>query len=169
MRYDGQLKVTAAYKRPNEADSTKWVVSDYFETPWLPENTPRKPLPLVLNLEELYTQLLLPLMPHPARPGENVREQVEQMSLIKARQSELEKKTASMKREKQFNRQVEMNRTLRDLKQELDALITLSEPSTKVLKDNPDGTAKNAFTRFDTGKYCPHSGTMARLCDRSPR
>ena len=40
LRYDGQTKATAAYKRPSEADRSKWVVSEYFETDWLPSDLP---------------------------------------------------------------------------------------------------------------------------------
>ena len=35
LTWSGKRKAVAAFKRPSEADSTKWVVSDYFETEWV--------------------------------------------------------------------------------------------------------------------------------------
>ena len=70
--FEDQIKAVAAYKRPSEVDKTKWVLSDYFETSWLPKETPRKPLPLVLNLESLYASLLTSLIPFPIRLGGRV-------------------------------------------------------------------------------------------------
>ena len=58
LNHEGQIKAIAAYKRPSEGDSSKWVVGDYFETPWQSSGTPRTPLPIVRNLEILYARLL---------------------------------------------------------------------------------------------------------------
>ena len=58
LRYQTRIRGVAAYKRPSEADGTKWIISDYFETSWMPSDAPRKPLPLVLDLESLYGRLL---------------------------------------------------------------------------------------------------------------
>ncbi|MFO7972705.1 MAG: DUF4391 domain-containing protein, partial [Desulfobacterales bacterium] len=84
--YDGRIKGIAAYKRPSEADAAKWVVSNYFETDWLPENVPRKPLPMVLDLGRMYEYLLSSLMPYPARPGEGLQAMVERMERIRTQQ-----------------------------------------------------------------------------------
>lgn len=123
LRFDGRIKAIAAYKRPSEADSTKWVISEYFESGWVSSSTPCKTLPLVFDLETLYGHLLTPLMPHPARPGENLQTWVERMELSRSRQRELEKCEARLRKEKQFNRRVMINAELRDLKQELEGLI----------------------------------------------
>jgi len=123
LLYGDKCKVIAAYKRPSEADAAKWVVSDYFESGWLPLETLRTPLPVVLNLEALYEHLLAPLMPYPARQGERLQQRAERMSMIRFKQRELEKCEGRIQKEKQFNRQVEINAELRILKQEL-AILT---------------------------------------------
>jgi len=125
LLYGDKCKVIAAYKRPSEADSAKWVVSDYFESAWLPIETPRKPLPIVLNLEALYEQLLAPLMPCPARQGERLQQQVERMSMIRFKQREVEKCEGRIQKEKQFNRKVEINAELRILKHELEEITRM--------------------------------------------
>ncbi|MBV5327156.1 MAG: DUF4391 domain-containing protein [Chlorobium sp.] len=122
LRYENDVKGIAAYKRPSEADGAKWVVSDYFETEWVPGDTPRKRLPLVFDLEALYTNLLTPLMPYPARPEEGFQARIERMEKICSRQRELERCEARLRKEKQFNRKVAINAELRALKQELENL-----------------------------------------------
>lgn len=123
LHYEGQIKAIAAYKRPSEADSSKWVVSDYFETPWLPDEIKRTPLPLVLDLEVLYMHLLSPLLPFPARQGEALRARVERMEQIRFKEQEITKCESLLHKEKQFNRKVAINAELRELKQEQEGLI----------------------------------------------
>lgn len=122
LLYEGKIQSIAAFKRPSDVDSSKWVVSDYFESAWLPSATPRIPLPVVFDLEALYAHLLAPLLPFPARPGEGLLARVERMEQIRSRQRELEKCQARLRKEKQFNRKVAINAELRDLKQELENL-----------------------------------------------
>jgi hypothetical protein len=123
LQYEDQLKVMAAYKRPNEADSMRWVVGDYFETGWLPNTTTRRTLPVVLNLDKLYAQLLTPLMPALTRTSEGLKDYVARMERIAATRRELEKCQNRLCKEKQFNRKVAINAELRGLKLELDNLI----------------------------------------------
>jgi hypothetical protein len=122
LRYEAKIKTVAAYKRPSESDSSKWVISDYFETGWIPNETPRKPLPLVLDLETLYEGLLAPLMPFTARTGEGLPSSVQRMEQISSKLREVKKCEARLRKEKQFNRKVEINTQLRVLKQELENL-----------------------------------------------
>lgn len=121
--YDARVRLTAAYKRPSEADSNKWVVDAYFAGPWLAADSARQPLPTALDLAKLYEQMLRSLMPQPPRAGESLKAQAARMEQIQVRQKELKNLESSMKRVKQFNRKVELNRQLRALKQEL-ALLT---------------------------------------------
>lgn len=122
LRSDERVKPVGAYKRPSEADANKWVISEYFDGDWVARETPRKPLPMVFELEVLYGQLLAPLMPYPARPGENLQKRVERMERIRLKQRELDRCVARLRKEKQFNRKVEINAELRDLKQEFENL-----------------------------------------------
>lgn len=122
LRYAGKIRAAAAFKRPSDADKSKWVVSDYFESIWLPSEAPRTALPVVFDLEALYARLLAPLMPFPARPGEDLQTCVERMEQIRSRQRELDKCVARLRKEKQFNRKVAINAELRTLKQEIKTL-----------------------------------------------
>jgi hypothetical protein len=119
LTFDDKVKPIAAYKRPSEADAAKWVVNEYFEGDWLAVDEPRIALPVVFDLETLYRQLLLPLMPYQARLDESMQAVVERMEKILILERELERCEQKLQKEKQFNRKVEINAELRNLKQEL--------------------------------------------------
>jgi hypothetical protein len=122
LTFENQVKITAAYKRPSEADSSKWVVGAYFESPWLAVEPPREPLPLALDMEKLYEHMLRPLMPLPPRGIESLKAHAERLENIQSKQKELGKLETRLQREQQFNRKVEINAQLRMLKNELEAL-----------------------------------------------
>lgn len=123
LAFDGRTQVTAAYKRPNEADASRWVLSDYFTSDWLPTNSKRAAMSVALHLGALYEQLLHRLIPLTARPQETLTELVARVEQAQAKQREVDKASARLAKEKQFNRKVEINAQLRQLKQEYAALI----------------------------------------------
>ena len=122
LSFEEQIKTVAAYKRPSDADSNKWVVDTYFESPWLPCDGERSSLPVALDMAGLYEQMLRTLMPFPARSGEMLKEHVGRLTQLQSKQKEYSKLEASLQKEKQFNRKVEMNAKLRTLKSEIETL-----------------------------------------------
>lgn len=58
LNFEGKTQVIVAYKRPNEVDASRWVLSDYFASDWLPMNSERTAMPVTLHLGGLYEQLL---------------------------------------------------------------------------------------------------------------
>ena len=131
--HEGRIRQAAAYKRAKEDDSTGWVVGDYFESDWLPEDTRRSPLPLAINMEVLYEQLLSPLVDAqsarlilgiaespqtlylPAVPegSATLAARIARTEAIKARTRDIERIKARLAREKQFNKRVAINAELR--------------------------------------------------------
>lgn len=122
LSFDGRTQVIAAYKRPNESDSSRWVLSNYFATAWFPSDIERTAMPVALDLGGLYEQALHRLIPTPARPQESLADLVARVELVAAKQREVEKATSRLAKEKQFNRKVEINALLRQLKIELQGL-----------------------------------------------
>lgn len=122
LTFDGRTQVVAAYKRPNEADASRWVLSDYFASDWLPMDSERTAMPVALHLGGLYEQLLHRLIPLSARPQETLAELVARVEQAQAKQRELDKTKARLAKEKQFNRKVEINAELRKLRTELNGL-----------------------------------------------
>ena len=122
LGFGGRTQVIASYKRPNESDTSRWVLSDYFATEWLPNDSQRTIMPLALDLGGLYEQVLQRLIPLPARQQENLTDLFVRVEQVAAKQREIEKTASKLAKEKQFNRKVEINADLRKLKTELDGL-----------------------------------------------
>lgn len=142
VAHGGRVRLAAAYKRPSEADSARWVVGDYFQGDWLPEDAARAPLPVALNMGALYERLLEPLVAGqtarlipgmgelsqtPFTPAEaerpvSLEERIAQAEAIKAQTREVERIKARLGREKQFNKRVAINAELRAAKEHLERL-----------------------------------------------
>lgn len=154
VAHGGHVRLAAAYKRPSEADSARWVVGDYFQGDWLPEDATRAPLPVALNMGALYERLLEPLVAGqtarlvpgmgeaaqtPFTPAEadhpmSLEERIARGEAIKAQVREVERIRARLGREKQFNKRVAINAELRAAKQELERL-TGAHPGAAVTND----------------------------------
>ena len=119
---EARTQAVAAYKRPSEDDSANWVCSDYFESGWMPSTAERVALPLALDLAGLYEQLLHRLVPIAPRIQEPLRDLIARTEAVMTKAKEVAKTEASLAKEKQFNRKVEINATLRQLKAELEQL-----------------------------------------------
>lgn len=122
LKYGGKTKYAAGYKRPSEADKSKWVVSSYMESDWLKGNAPASELPVVLNMGALYQSFLTSLSPLPFKKGENLDSLISRIDLLRVKEREAEKLESRINKEKQFNRRVELNRTLNILKQEIEKI-----------------------------------------------
>ena len=119
LSHDGKCKMVAAYKRPSDADSTKWVVSEYFETEWQALGCPRAALPTALDLGALYDKLLSGLLPGDIGMNSPVAVRVENLEAIRAGEREIARIKARMAREKQYNKRIAINAELRAAQQEL--------------------------------------------------
>lgn len=58
-----KVKVIATYKRASQSDHSKVVTDQYYESDWLTDSK-RQPLPVVLNLSDLYSHLIEQLLPN---------------------------------------------------------------------------------------------------------
>ena len=119
VNFDEQVRYVAAYKRPSEADKKKWVVSGYFETGWENKDVERIELPVVLNLGALYRTILKDIIPLSVRKNESLDGLVARLDILRIKEREMFKVQARLKKEKQFNRKVEINRALNELKSEI--------------------------------------------------
>ncbi len=123
LTWRGKRKAMAAFKRQSEADTTKWVISEYFATDWVSEDTARSPLPVALDLGALYEWMLTALMPEEPgvlrQDGEDIQARVERLEAIRAKAREVERIKARLAREKQYSKRVAINAELRTANQEL--------------------------------------------------
>lgn len=122
LRHNGRSQAIAAYKRPSDAASGQWVLGDYHAAPWQEDDAPRAALPVALDLQGLYEQLVRQHLAIPARPGESLRDQLDRLAHLSAKQTAATKLEARLAQEKQFNRKIEINAQLRAMRTELHAL-----------------------------------------------
>jgi hypothetical protein len=102
----GEVRLAAAHKATARPGA-------YFTTPWLPAESDRAPLPTAINIPNLYSALLTPLVPVAAQAGEDVgaiADRVEAARKLKREIAALERK---LRNEPQLNRKVELRRTLK--------------------------------------------------------
>lgn len=121
--FANKLKLIAAYKRPSDADVSKWVTAAYFESDWLTNSAEKRSLPISLNMGSLYAQMLREIIPTRARPSESLREQVNRLELIHHRKAEIDKLKVRLNKENQFNRKLEINSKLREIQRSINELL----------------------------------------------
>ena len=120
-----KVKIKAAYKRPSESANNKWVIESYFESEWLDKDVAKQPMPQVLDLGKLYEQILKSLMPvevTSSKTTQTIDEQVGIINQINSLQKVLDKLNSKYKKEKQRNRQFEINKQIKLKQKELDNL-----------------------------------------------
>ena len=119
LRYGDKLRVAAA---PKTRSGEKSLMADYAFSEWMPADAPREPLPVALDLERLYTILLSTLVPFRRRPEEPLETWILRLKKIQEKQKETAALETRLRKEKQFNRQIPINRELRKARQELETL-----------------------------------------------
>ena len=122
--FQDKVKVIAAYKRLNQADKSKVVIGDYFQTEWLPIE--RQDLPLFLRLSELYEFLISQLLPNQTNAS-SLADKMRLNQEIAQLETRIKQLEQQLKREKQFNRKAELNINLLKLRDEYTQLTSPSK------------------------------------------
>lgn len=95
-------------------------ISQYFSTAWQPADTERQPLPTAITLPALYAALLEPLTNVEVRPGEGMSEVADRLKAVGKLEREIKTLERKLRTEKQFNRKVELRRTLKTKQAQLE-------------------------------------------------
>jgi len=114
-----ETRMVAAHKQLG-AGAPK--ISQYFSTAWQPAATERQPLPTAITLPALYAALLEPLTNVEVRPGEGMSEVADRLKTIGKLEREIKALERKLRTEKQFNRKIELRRTLKTKQAQLTAL-----------------------------------------------
>ncbi|WP_319549513.1 DUF4391 domain-containing protein [Desulfogranum marinum] len=122
LDYNGKCRYVAAYKRQSVTDKSKWAISSYFETEWMSDTREKAELPIALNMAALYHFFLVEIISLPFRKAETLDELVLRVDQLRIKEREAVKLESRINKEKQFNRRVELNRTLNALKQDIENL-----------------------------------------------
>lgn len=119
--------MSAAHKRPSEADSALCVISERFNTAFTcPDKTSNQPLPLPtsVNLESLYHSLIASILPLTRRQRESISDLISRCHQHNQLQRQADQLQSKIRREKQFNRKMIMNQELSSLNLRLKHLST---------------------------------------------
>ena len=119
----------AGYKRKAENDQSKWFCSRYlrsetfYSSDSLAVTSEVLGLPTAIDMAELYQKLLTRLLPIPQRAAESIEEVIERLMEIQALEKQISQYKKKVHAEKQFNRKVELNKQLKNLRCELQELL----------------------------------------------
>ncbi|MFE6937414.1 DUF4391 domain-containing protein [Streptomyces sp. NPDC057699] len=114
---DRSVRMAAAHK---QAITSAPKLSKHHTTLWQTAGTERSPLPTAITLPALYTALLESLIPVTVRPGEAVSVVSARMEAIQKLEREIATLERKLRTEPQFNRKVELRRTLKTKQAELE-------------------------------------------------
>lgn len=125
LEYDGKYQAWTAYKEAAASGSNAFKVGTYYHTDWLPETE----LPLKvegLSVDKVYENFVRQIAGDALRSEEGKTESLKESVERDNRRQELEKQVAALqtkvRREKQLNKQVQLNAELKKLKNELEKI-----------------------------------------------
>ncbi len=126
LEYDGKYQAWTAYKEAAASGSNAFKVGTYYHTDWLSETE----LPLKvegLSIDKVYENFVRQIagdVLQAATPQESLKESVARDDRRDALQKQINKLQTKIRKEKQLNRQMEMNAELKKLRRELEELNT---------------------------------------------
>lgn len=123
LEYDGKYQAWTAYKESAASGSSTFKVGTYYHTEWLPEQD----LPLKvdgLNIDAVYENFVRQIAGDSlqADSTESLKESVERDARRQELQKQITALQAKVRKEKQLNKQVQLNTELKKLKKDLEAL-----------------------------------------------
>jgi len=121
LKFENRIKCVTAYKRVSEAD--KCVIGDYFDTGWNGIKATKTPLPVALDMNSLYEEMIKLYIGLPPRKKETLESLVERVQLIRKKQRDIEILKKKITKEIQFNRKVDINTQIRNINNELIMLM----------------------------------------------
>lgn len=126
LEYDGKYKTVIGYKEAAGSGKAVFKVDRYYQTEWLLET--ELPVHLEgLNIDAVYENFVRQIagdVLQAATPQESLKESVARDDRRDALQKQINKLQAKIRKEKQLNRQMEMNAELKKLRRELEELNT---------------------------------------------
>lgn len=125
LEYDGKYQAWTAYKEAAASGSNAFKVGTYYHTDWIPKDE----LPLKvegLSIDKVYENFVRQIAGDALRSEEGKTESLKESVERDNRRQELEKQVTALqtkvRREKQLNKQVQLNAELKKLRAELNQL-----------------------------------------------
>ena len=123
LEYDGKYQAWTAYKEEAASGNNAFKVGTYYHTDWLPESE----LPLKidgLNIDKVYENFVRQIAGGALQTGndESLKASVEREERRQKLEKQIVALESKMRREKQLNKQMQLNAELKRLKIELEDL-----------------------------------------------
>ena len=121
LEFEEQYQIWTGYKE--ESTNTAFKVGNYYHTNWVTEETFSLRID-GLNMDTIYENLVRQIAGGELAKenNESLKETVERQLAREKLEKDIEKLRAKVRREKQFNRQVELNKQLKELIKKLEEL-----------------------------------------------
>ena len=120
---NGKAQAWIGYKEAAASGSNAFKVSRYYHTDWMPENELHLHID-GLNMDAVYESLVRQIAGDKLQTdsGESLKESVERDEKKKQLEKQIAVLESKMRREKQLNRQMEINKQIKSLHKELEVL-----------------------------------------------
>lgn len=125
LEYEGKYQAWTAYKEASDSVNNAFKVSTYYHTDWMTESE----LPLKvdgLNVDKVYENYVRQIAGDTLRSEDGKNESLKESVERDKRRQELEKQIAvfqiKVRKEKQLNKQMQLNAELKKLKKELEKM-----------------------------------------------
>lgn len=125
LSFEDEIKLITAYKDNNKNNENLMVVDSYYESEWLNKEDSDIQLDLINSLDNVYNEFIKSLIPRdiPKSNDSDIEEIIKNEKEIQILEKEIEKLENNLKKEKQFNKKVEIKKILRYKKKYLENLI----------------------------------------------
>lgn len=117
-----RVRMVAAHKT---LDGKSPKLGRYFTSEWVAADSPRRPLPAVLDLPSLYEAILTSLLPMKARAGETLSVAADRLEAARRLQREIASLERKLRTEPQLNRKMQLRR---QIKERIQMLTELTDP-----------------------------------------
>ena len=126
LRFEDKIKFTIAYKDNNKNNENIMVVDSYYESDWINENECNISLDLINSLDYVYNELIKSFIPREIPNNNiNIKYIVQNEKEIQILEKEIDKLEKTLRKEKQFNKKVEVKKILREKIKQLQNLNTI--------------------------------------------
>ena len=126
LRFEDKIKFTIAYKDNNKNNENIMVVDSYYESDWINENECNISLDLINSLDYVYNELIKSFIPREIPKNNiNIKYIVQNEKEIQILEKEIDKLEKTLRKEKQFNKKVEVKKILREKIKQLQNLNTI--------------------------------------------
>ena len=124
LEYDGKYQAWTAYKETAASGNNAFKVGTYYHTEWLPESE----LPLKvdgLSIDKVYENFVRQIAGDALQgeSAESLKESVERDARRQELQKQITALQAKVRKEKQLNKQVQLNADLTRMRKELEELL----------------------------------------------